>query len=257
MKKGSVIYLIIAVIAINFIYERMWPREKPDTASQTDDTNYSLKPTENSWPSLETAPSELAGNLLAPNYYVVLDGSGSMGDRKCSGNKTKLEAAKDALEVFVQQMPGSANMGLYVFDANGRNEVVPLAGENQAEFRQAVRRSAAGSDTPLFTAISAGYRALTLQATAQLGYGEYHLVVVTDGEANQGEDPRPAVKRLLTESPVVLHTIGFCIGDRHSLNQPGLVDYRAADDPQSLQRNLQAVLAEAPNFDMSTFKEKD
>jgi hypothetical protein len=35
-----------------------------------------------------------------------------------------------------------------------------------------------------------------------------------------GQDPTGAVKAILERSPVVLHTIGFCIGTKHSLNQP-------------------------------------
>jgi len=71
---------------------------------------------------------------------------------------------------------------------------------------------------PLSVAIEHGYKALTKQASLQLGYGEYHLVVVTDGEANTGYEPNKAVQSVLTESPVVIHTIGFCIRGSHSLN---------------------------------------
>ena len=62
-----------------------------------------------------------------------------------------------------------------------------------------------------------------------------------------------AFSRLLAESPVVIHTIGFCIGEKHSLNQPGRIDYRAADDPVALARGLSAVLAESPDFTVTDF----
>jgi hypothetical protein len=93
-----------------------------------------------------------------------------------------------------------------------------------------------------------------MRAAAQLGYGEYHLVVVTDGEANQGEDPRAIVDVITRKSPIVVHTIGFCIGQNHSLNQPGKTVYRAADNPEDLERGLAEVLAEAPSFDAQSFK---
>ncbi len=78
--------------------------------------------------------------------------------------------------------------------------------------------------------------------------------MVTDGEASEGQDPTGAVKLILDRSPVVLHTIGFCIGERHSLNQPGRTIYRAADNPNQLRQSLSGVLAEAPKFDASGFR---
>ena len=59
---------------------------------------------------------------------------------------------------------------------------------------------------------------------------------------------------MLNESPVVLHTIGFCIGSRHSLNQAGRTIYKAADNPGALQQGLADVLAEAPQFSVQKFK---
>jgi hypothetical protein len=79
-------------------------------------------------------------------------------------------------------------------------------------------------------------------------------VVVTDGAADQGQDPTPAVNKMLAESPVVLQTIGFCIGTEHSLNQAGRTIYRAADNVDALRQGLADVLAEAPQFAVTQFK---
>jgi uncharacterized protein with von Willebrand factor type A (vWA) domain len=191
---------------------------------------------------------------LKRNYYFVLDGSGSMSERKCSGDRSKMTVAKEALTQFIAQIPASANVGGLAFDDNGTREIAPLQPKDEARLRNAIGGVHAGGGTPLANAIQMGYDALTQRAAAQLGYGEYHLVVVTDGEANQGQDPRAAVDRMTQHSPVVLHTIGFCIGANHSLNQPGKVIYRAADNPQELASSLAEVLAEAPSFDAKSFK---
>jgi hypothetical protein len=96
---------------------------------------------------------------------------------------------------------------------------------------------------------------LTDQARSQLGYGEYHLVVVTDGEPDpDSEDPTPVVEEILEQSPVVLHTVGFCIDDDHVLNQRGRTFYAAATNPRELREGLQAVLAEADTFDATQFQ---
>ena len=98
------------------------------------------------------------------------------------------------------------------------------------------------------SAAEAGYKALTEQAKKQLGYGEYHLVIVTDGEASSNEDPESAVRQILRDSPVQIHTIGFCIGEGHSLNIPGQTYYAAAGSPEELDAGLAQVLAEADDY---------
>jgi hypothetical protein len=176
-----------------------------------------------------------------------------MKEQKCSGDERKIDVAKRALTRFASHIPADANLGGLVFDDRGIHPLIPVGPLDPATLRRAVASVSAGGGTPLAQAIREAYSALTQRAIAQLGYGEYHLIVVTDGEAT-GEDPREIVNRLLAESPVVLHTIGFCIGDKHSLNQPGRTLYRAADNPRQLEQGLQAVLAESPTFNVARFK---
>jgi uncharacterized protein YegL len=209
------------------------------------------------WPSAAQDKAEqtaISGDLFARNYYVVLDASGSMSEKGCSGDLKKIDAARVALNAFADSLPADANLGLQVFDARGVREWLPLATANRPQFKAVLANVRAGGGTPLHSAITHGYSRLLAQGTRQLGYGEYHLVVVTDGEASEGQDPSGAVKVLLDRSPVVLHTIGFCVGSAHSLNQPGRTIYRAADDPNQLRQHLSAVLAEAPTFTVTGFK---
>ena len=206
------------------------------------------------WPPLEGGASVVTGEAMTrSSYYVILDGSGSMEESRCSGSQTKMAAAKDALEAFAAQFPGSANLGLAVFDGAGLSERVALAAVDRNTMTSRIRSVRASGGTPLLDALQLGYDALRQQARRQLGYGEYHLVVVTDGEANSGQDPTPIVNVILRDSPVVVHTIGFCIGESHSLNQPGRIDYRAADDIPALREGLQAVLAESEDFTVTSF----
>lgn len=230
--------------------------EQPEgVASSGAAPGYALR-AENTWPRVGSdAPAvPAAGNLFASNYYVVLDGSGSMDDVDCSAGQRKIDAARAALTSFAESVPSDANLGLAVFENQGLRERLPLGVGNREAFAQAVERVQAGAGTPLRSAIELAYGRLLAQGRRQLGYGEYHLVVVTDGMANEGEDPTDEVNRMLAESPVVLHTIGFCIGEDHVLNQPGRAYYRAADDPASLRRGLDEVLAEAPAFDVTEFR---
>jgi len=218
--------------------------------------SYALR-AENTWPPLggEAEGVPVANNLLASNYYVVLDASGSMETVECSAGKKKIDAARAALESFAQSLPPNANLGLAVFEDKGLKELLPLGVDNREQFAQVVQRVVAGSGTPLRSAIDLAYARLLRQGRRQLGYGDYHLVVVTDGQASQGENPTAKVNTMLAESPVVLHTIGFCIGEDHSLNQRGKAYYRAADNPAALRQGLDEVLAEAPAFDLTEFQD--
>jgi len=216
--------------------------------------SYALR-AENTWPPLAGARKDIpvSDDLFAANYYVVLDGSGSMNDVACSAGKTKIDAARTALSSFAASVPAGANLGLAVFEQRGIGELLPLGVDNRQEFGKAVAQVRAGGGTPLRSAVALAYQKLLEQGRRQLGYGEYNLVVVTDGIASKGEDPTDIVNQMLAESPVLLSTIGFCIGENHSLNQPGRAYYRAADNPAALRKGLEDVLAEAPAFDVSEF----
>lgn len=195
----------------------------------------------------------LAQDLTARNFYVVLDGSGSMSERACQGDGRKMDQAKAAMETFSKAVPRNANLGLAVFDSRGLQEHVPLALDNRQDFMRQVGITAPSGGTPLRDAIALARQRLENQARRQLGYGEYTLVVVTDGEASPGQDPRPVVDDMLARTPIIVHTIGFCISPRHSLNQPGRTVYKAANDRAALERGLEAALAEAPAFTADRF----
>lgn len=213
------------------------------------------KPIALPWPPAPDSNTVLAPNLLADNYYVVLDGSGSMAESQCSGNHSKIETAKDALKEFATSVPANANLGLLIFTKSQIHELVPLGSNNRQQFSGRVQSASADGGTPLRDAISTGYARLEQQAVRQLGYGRYILVVVTDGQANPGQEPNEKVGWMLDNTPVELHTIGFCIGTDHTLNMPGRTVYKAADNPAALRQGLADVLAEAETFDVSKFQQ--
>lgn len=225
-----------------------------DGSRGSDPASYGAKATRDTWPPLSEGRTATATDLTAANYYIVLDGSGSMQEHKCAGGSSKMAVAKSTLSTFIYSIPAGANVGLLAFDADGIRERSPLATGNREQVIRALNDVRAEGGTPLLSAMSQGYEQLTAKAREQLGYGEYHLVVVTDGKPDpQSEDPSPLVRRMLSESPVMLHTIGFCIGDKHVLNQPGRTFYTDAQSPTDLARGLESVLAEAPSFDVKSF----
>ena len=208
-------------------------------------------------PSNDTQSVVVARDLLATDYEVVLDSSGSMDGRACGSKVSKSEAAKQALKVFATRVPAGANLGLIVFDSDGITERVALGtgSANRTAFMDAVMRTKPGGGTPLWHAITLAKEKIEAQGRSQLGYGQYHIVVVTDGEADITSNPASVVNEINTRSPIIIHTVGFCIGEDHSLNQPGRIFYREAASPEQLQEGLTEVLAESPTFDVLKFED--
>jgi len=214
--------------------------------------SYALKGAINTWPDINAdsaKPYSDQGSLLATNYYIVLDGSGSMRESNCAAGKTKMNASIDALEQFLQGAPKDANYGLSIFNQGRFLELSALG--KIAELRQ---KLSPDGGTPLASATLEAQLRLEEQANKQLGYGEYNLVLITDGEAEPNQDPKPVVDRILQETPLNISVIGFCIDEDNVLNQPGYIQYRTATDPKSLKESLQSVLAESVDFNVSAFE---
>jgi Ca-activated chloride channel family protein len=226
-------------------------------SSQNDNVNpdnlYALRGVDNSWPPMGESNNVVSKNLVAQNFYLIVDGSGSMASIECSNNRPKMEVAKIALKEFVNKIPTDANIGMLTFDNTGIRETQQLGLNNSNAIKSSIQGLRTGRGTPLRTAIDHGYAALTAQAKQQLGYGEYHLVVVTDGSADIDQSPGTIVSTVLSDSPVNIHTIGFCLNQSHALNIPGKTLYKAADNPEALAEGLESVLAEAPDFNVDSF----
>ncbi len=266
MKKFKFQLVLIVVIAfIVFMnQESEQPPSNQNSSNQQQfghkvDSSTNQQATTNkigTWPMLQEDSSEqtLAENLLAKNYYFVIDGSGSMHNIECSDHYTKMEAAKIALIEFARNIPADANVGVVAFDRNGTSERMPLQLKNEGLYNTAVQQVSFGGGTPLYSSIEIALDKITEQGRKQLGYGEYNIIIVTDGAASQGEDPTMLVNEIINDSPILIHTIGFCLNENHSLNQPGRTYYKAANNIESLRQGLGEILAESEQFTVTDFQ---
>jgi len=204
------------------------------------------------WPPEPDQNIELANNKLASNYYIVFDGSGSMAEAEC-GTGSKIDSAKKAVKDFVTSLPADANIALLVFDNFDFSERVPFHVKKRSTLISQIDAVYAGEGTPLSKSLEKAYLAIKLQAQKQQGYGEYHLIVITDGESGDG-DPGKNAKFIADVSTIQMHVIGFCVGDDHSLNIKGVTNYSTAQNPAELKKGLQKVLAESKEFDIKSFQ---
>lgn len=190
---------------------------------------------------------------LARNFYFIFDGSGSMGSFPPSAGDqsfpTKLAGAKWAVAQFMEHVPEDVNFGLWIFDNMGAREAVALGPGIREDFLAAIQTTGAGGGTPLAEAIHHGVDQLVAQYRHQLGYGEYRLVVVTDGEA----DGIPQAAAYAEKFGMPIYTIGFCVGENHPLRAFS-VSYRTANSAADLQQGLQEAIAESDTFDPTVFE---
>lgn len=215
------------------------------TTAQATSSPAPVEETRTIWPPVPDTAVAIESDLLKLNIMVVYDGSGSMDYDACGAPGTRHQVAVPAVKQFVDAVPVEANLGLFVFDSNGIDLRVPLVSNNKDKFNAALDQIRIGDGTPLKSAITKAYYVLERQAQAQLGYGRYILLVVTDGEASSGQSPTRTVNFLVDNTPVEVHTVGLCIEGKHSLNQPGRTFYTKATNPDQLIAGLKSALAEA------------
>jgi len=215
------------------------------------------------WYEMETTNIKIEANdqakpVLTRNFYFIFDGSGSMNDqpdKQPRGDQhfsTKMSGAKWAVHKFLDQVPPEVNIGLYVFDIEGQRELLPLQRGNREAFRKAIDEMSAGGETPLAEAIAFGAQRLKEKYQEQLGYGEFRLVVVTDGLASSL--PKAAIDAARLGFPI--YTIGLSIKEKHPLRDFS-VSYKAAENFEELAQGLEDTLAELPDFDPMEFTEEE
>ncbi|OGZ58520.1 MAG: hypothetical protein A3B96_01560 [Candidatus Spechtbacteria bacterium RIFCSPHIGHO2_02_FULL_43_15b] len=211
----------------------------------------------------ETFSEENEGDLVLPegvasfdkNFLIVFDNSGSMAESECGGKdlqpveeslgNRRVDVAKWATTKFVQEsVPADVNVGFYPL--NKSEWRVPFGKDNREHILAAIANMGAGGGTPLNRALKEGTDLLKAQRARQLGYGEYYIVVVTDGEPSDGDDMKGAEYAVNNNVSVV--TIGFCLGEKHALNKYSVSSHNVAD-PSELFRALRDTQAELKEYD--------
>ena len=200
----------------------------------------------------EVQPETVADKMITRNFVIIFDDSGSMADPDADGNR-KIDTAKKAVVEWSKSIPTGANVGLVSFK-NIVWSLQPLTPASKERLISTVLDIVQGGRTPLSAAFQKSFLMLTKQGLQQLGYGEYTIVVITDGQASSPVQLNKWVHFVLNNSPIQIYTIGFGIGTDHTLNQPGLTQYKPAENLAELQKGLKEVLSEADTFDETEFK---
>lgn len=242
MRQLIILIMIIALTAVSCAKDN-----ETEKVYQSEEGSLQKAVAESTWPppAIKDEVEVDLKNAGTKNYYIIFDGSGSMAGEK-------IEIAKKAFIRFIKIIPDKSNIGLTSFDASGFHERAPI-GSPKNKIIEEVNKIRAGGSTPLGGCIEIAYQKLGLQAKKQMGYGEYSLIILTDGQATDGNKMGYAVDLILKETPIAIHTIGLKIGTGHALNQPGRIYYKAAENFEELSQGLESVLAETENFIVTDF----
>lgn len=192
------------------------------------------------------------------NFYFLFDVSGSMSET-CDGSP-KIEGAKQAIYTFLEKVPDNVNIGLLLFgvrsDEYGIKEVVPIGSNNKDKFKEEIAGVYPDGGTPLSNAVYYGTYQLVERYKQQLGYGEFRLIVITDGIASYPDKFAETLKDSRKYPFIAIYGIGLCMDANHILKSYAL-KYTDADNYTELGKALEETVAELEDFDLTTFDPED
>ncbi|GAB3760231.1 vWA domain-containing protein [Microlunatus parietis] len=185
---------------------------------------------------------------------LVLDSSGSMKEKAGDG-KTKIEAAKTALNNVVDALPDQAQVGMRVYGAtvfDRKDEgacqdtqlVVPIGTGNQAKLKAAIGKYKPYGETPIAYSLE--------QAAKDLGTeGQRTILLVSDGEETCVPDPCPVAQKIADAGiDLKIDVVGFNVSGKaerqlRCVADKGNGDYYDADDTEELEESLSRLSTRA------------
>lgn len=184
-------------------------------------------------------------DLHTENIIIILDASGSMKENfRGDQSKSKMDAAKEALKTVLAKVPDNTHIGLLVFSgSNVQNDwVYPLGPKNTEQMLAAIDLPLPGGGTPLGKYMRIGANRLLEQREKQYNYGNYRLLIVTDGVAQDEEKVAQYTPEIL-DKQIRVDVIGVDMQTDHLLAKDA-DSYRRADNPGELVAAVTQILAE-------------
>lgn len=176
------------------------------------------------------------------SVVIVLDDSGSM-NRIMNGGVPRIEAAKKAIKAVLKQFPADTKLGILLLngDRSKQHWAIPLEHLSVPQATRKMESVIADGGTPLGDRMREGADAL-LQLRDKQIYGNYRLLIVTDGEASDANLLALYLPDVLSRG-LMVDAIGVDMQQNHSL-ATRVHSYRRADDGAALSKALQEVFAE-------------
>jgi hypothetical protein len=179
---------------------------------------------------------------------VVVDDSGSMREKMASdrGRSPRMDVAKQALSKVIQQLPDQTSLGVLLMNGARGNQgwLVPLSPLDRASTLAKIQNVRPDGGTPLGRSMKVAMDEL-LATRAKRPYGDYRMLVVTDGEATDNHALQAYLPDIVSRG-ILVDVIGVDMKSDHTLAQR-THSYRRANDAASFEKALSEVFAESTN----------
>jgi uncharacterized protein YegL len=175
---------------------------------------------------------------------IVLDDSGSMNKVMRGEKQSRMAVARQALLRVIETLPAGTQLGIMLLNGAVPQEgwVLPLSPLDVRLAKEKVSQTIANGGTPLGASLQRAMDKL-IQLRAEQPFGDYRLLVVTDGEATDAELLKAYLPMLVSKG-VLLDVIGVDMQADHSLANRSH-SYRRANDAASFEKALQEIFAES------------
>ncbi len=194
---------------------------------------------------LSVQSSDADTSLHTENIVIILDASGSMKEKfRADPTQSKMDAAKEALKAVLAKVPDNTHIGLLVFSGSNVQDdwVYPLGPKRTEQLLAAIDGPQPGGGTPLGQYMRIGTNRLLEQREKQYNYGNYRLLIVTDGAAQDAEKVAQYTPEIL-DRHIRVDVIGVDMEMDHLLAKDA-DSYRRADNPGELVAAVTQILAE-------------
>lgn len=181
------------------------------------------------------------------NVVVVLDDSSSMG-AVMSNRQSRMSNAKSALKNVIARLPDDTNLGIVLLNQDP-HWVVPFGRLEKGRTIAIVNQLSENGGTPLGYYMKEGADAL-LSYRENSHYGEYKLLILTDGEAGDEGLVEKYLPDILSRG-ITVDVIGLDMESQHSLATK-VNHYRSAENSNQLETAIKATFAEINQKDSSS-----
>lgn len=192
--------------------------------------------------------------LKTAHYAILIDASGSM--KEYNGNKTRMDAAKEAVLEFARQIPENATISLRVYGHKGSGtpkdrdlscsstESFYNGSFEKGGFQEALKKVEGSGYTPIALALE------TVKEDIPENADEAVVYVVSDGIETCGGDPVTAAKALVSSNiETVVNIIGFDVDNEgqkllKEVASAGNGEFTYVGSEQDLKRYMRAQYEE-------------
>ncbi|MFQ5356337.1 MAG: VWA domain-containing protein [Mariprofundaceae bacterium] len=189
-----------------------------------------------------------SGNALAAskNVLFILDASGSMAQK--FGDRTRLQAAKDAFDNLLAELPEGVDVGMEAYGHHGNKDCSVIEVMNPVGLLDAaaIKVNVHGltprhGSTPMAAALEKGAEAL------KVAQGEKAIVLISDGKETCGGDPAAVAKKLRGKGfDITTHVVGLGVNADETAQLAAIAEagggkYYAANNADELKTSLAEI----------------